>query len=95
MTKKEIAQQCSFELDQCEIEVLCYIWTNTPKTACDSLETYVDLGVPSSDDCGSPFTRISIAMDLATKGLLQQHQENVNSFRLTEAGEKLHTAFYQ
>ena len=95
MIKKEIAKQCGFELDQSEIEVLCYIWTNTPKAACDPLETYVDLGVPPSDDCDSPFTRITIAIDLAAKGLLQQHQENVNSFRLTEAGEKLHAAFYQ
>lgn len=95
MTKREIAKQCGFDLDQLEIEVFRYIWTNTPKTACDPLETYVDLGVPPSDDCDSPFTRISIAIDLADKGLLQQHQKNVNSFRLTEAGEALIKAFYK
>ena len=95
MTKREIAKQHGCDLDQTDIEVLCYVWTNTPKTVCDISEHYVDLGVPLSDDCDSPFTRITIAIDLAAKGLLQQHQENVNSFRLTEAGEKLHAAFYQ
>lgn len=95
MTKREIAKQCGFDLDQFDIDVLCYIWTNTPKVVCDPLETYVDLGVPPSGDCESSFTRITIALGLVDKGLLQQYQENVNSFRLTETGEKLHAAFYK
>ena len=95
MKKKQLAKQMGYALSDAEIEVLCYIWTNTPKWECSKDEKYVNLGVPPTEDCPCPMNRIFIAIDLANDGLLEQHKEDVNKFRLSEAGEQLHSAFYQ
>ena len=95
MTKQEIARQRGCDLTSTEIDVLCHIWTNTPKWECSEEEKYVNLGVPPTEDCPCPVNRIFIAIDLANDGLLMQHKEDINKFRLSEAGEQLHSAFYQ
>ena len=91
MAKHEIAKQKGYNLSDVEIEMLCCVWTNTSTSV---MSPYVDLSVPT-DDWPNPGRSILIASQLDRLGLLEQHKVNTTCFRLTEAGEKLHTAFYE
>lgn len=93
VTKKEIAKENGYDLSDEEIAVLCNVWTNTPKNSLSGVSVYVDLSDPT-DEWPNPAQRIFVAIDLVNLGLLEQHNENVNSFKLTEIGEALHNAFY-
>ena len=95
MTKQEIAKQRGYDLTSTEIDVLCYVWMNTPKWECSEEEEYVNLGVGPTEDNPFPFSRISDALLLDDGGLLKQHEQDCNRFRLTETGEKLIEDFYR
>ena len=95
MTKQEIAKQMGYSLCDGEIDVICYIWTNMPKTdVLRTNDTYVDLSRVTDESC-NPFRRVLIAHDLVRKGLLEEDNQMPNKFKLSKTGEALHAAFYQ